>query len=315
MKNISKINCLKNLKNPKRLEWCIKGGQATAIWSKEHHEEKKKQIESIVKWSKENPENYKLVRFKAAKNAGLSTKKHRDEDLEFDKTYKENISKGIKKYIENNKEEVAIRCKFNEIKSQKILSKNGNRFNIGQWCVNNPEKAVNAIPNFKNKNNILYYFDKNINDYVPWSDFKKKFKSSNENIIFIDKIKNLYQNSFIQLTYRTQESENWTGAKSAFEQDLIDKNISWFAYIKFYIDKNGVKKPLVVGKTGSLLVNNNGTDLSFSIDIIDGPARRFLYENLLEWNKTQILIIPVETEQEAFDLEKEIQIKYNLFGS
>lgn len=56
-------------------------------------------------------------------------------------------------------------------------------------------------------------------------------------------------------TFRSQDSQDWTGARQAFEQNLIDLNIEWFTYIKFYIDENNKIRPLVAGKSGSLNVN------------------------------------------------------------
>ena len=94
---------------------------------------------------------------------------------------------------------------------------------------------------FQEYNNVLYYLDAAIKDYVPWSDFKKKFVAHN---VDIDSFK------FVP-TFREQDSDDWSGAKAAFEQNLVDMKVSWFVYI----DKDGDVKPLVVGKSGSLLVN------------------------------------------------------------
>ena len=162
--------------------------------------------------------------------------------------------------------------------------------------------------NFYEKDEELWYYDSQLEDYVRWEDFKLKFKINNINF-------KLPKNFKIFTTFRTQDSEDWSGAKAAFEQNLVDNKIEWFVYIKFYIDLNEEIKPLVIGKSGSLLVNSSGSDLSFSINIEDGPARRFLNENNFEWCKTQIAIYKCDSEREALDLEKEMQLKYNLFGS
>ena len=125
---------------------------------------------------------------------------------------------------------------------------------------------------------------------------------------------------FIQQTFRTQDSKDWSGgAKQIFEQSLFEKEITWFAYIKFYIktnDKNYIK-PLVVGKSGSKEVNSQGSDVNFSENVEDGPARRLLYDSngLYSWDKTKILIISCNSEEEALKIEKEIKEKYNLFYS
>lgn len=105
--------------------------------------------------------------------------------------------------------------------------------------------------------------------------------------------------------------------KSLFKQRLIDRNIGWFAYVKFYLDKIiDESKPLVVGKTGSMLKNINGTDVSFSTEINDGPARKFLEETNQQWDKTQILVIPYDSgDEEDLKIEKSLQNKFSLFVS
>lgn len=168
--------------------------------------------------------------------------------------------------------------------------------------------------NFELRNGTLYYFDLNSNDYILWDSYKLKFNKLN-NINFLNEIKTLYPNSFMQSTFRTQDSGSWNGSRQAFERNLMENNIYWFTYIKFYIDENGSIKPLVVGKSGSLNVNINGSDVSFSTNVNDGPARRFLFENQYRWCKTQILIIPCSNELEALEIEKHLQYKYSLFGS
>ena len=159
---------------------------------------------------------------------------------------------------------------------------------------------------FEERNNVLYYYDKSedTQDYILWESFKSKFSTYNIDFELPEGFK-------MYTTFRTQESKDWTGAREAFEQSLIEAEIAWFTYIKFDINN----KPLVVGKSGSLLVNDSGSDVSFSTDINDGPARRFLKENNLDWCKTQIAICPCKTEQEAFSLESKIMKNYSLFGS
>lgn len=73
--------------------------------------------------------------------------------------------------------------------------------------------------------------------------------------------------------------------------------------------------PLVVGKSGSLLVNVSGSDVNFSMDVKDGPARRFLAENALCWNKTEIAVHPCNDEGEAYQLECNIAKSILLFNS
>jgi hypothetical protein len=54
--------------------------------------------------------------------------------------------------------------------------------------------------------------------------------------------------------------------------------------------------------------------LASAMKKINGPARLYLYESNLEWNKTKILVIPCDDEVEAYNLERQIQIKHNLFN-
>lgn len=182
--------------------------------------------------------------------------------------------------------------------------------------------AFNFQQSFKTENNILYYLDKSLKDYIPWEDFKQKFikKRLTKDInTFIEKLKGIkdFKDSDIQIfpTFRTQDSQDWSGSRCAFEKYLVEQNIKWFTYIKFYIDKNQCIRPLVVGKTGTLLVNRSGTDISFSEDINDGPARQFLAEECLSWDKTQILIIKAKSEKQALFFENRIANIFNLFES
>jgi len=71
----------------------------------------------------------------------------------------------------------------------------------------------------------------------------------------------------------------------------------------------------VIGKTGSLLVNTNGTDVNFSEIETDGLSRKILKSLNTTWLKTHILVIPVNSEKEAYILENYLQDKYNLLGS
>ena len=48
--------------------------------------------------------------------------------------------------------------------------------------------------------------------------------------------------------------------------------------------------PLVVGKSGSPLVNACGTDISFSYDTDHGPARKLINDLNLKWKDDCILV-------------------------
>lgn len=223
-------------------------------------------------------------------------------------TVKDNV-----KYYKD--EPVEIVCK--EILNGKRDINNYPGFNIrfGEVYYNTTNILTGNILLLRNilteKDNVLYYYDQNIQDYIPWEDYKVKFINQNSKI----NILNLPEGFKLYTTFRLQDSEDWYGSKQAFEQNLVDDKIYWFVYIKFYINKNKEIKPLVVGKSGSLLVNSNGSDVSFSTDINHGPARRFLLEESLDWCKTQAAILPCETEQEALEKEKIFQKEMSLFGS
>lgn len=224
---------------------------------------------------------------------------------------------GIKYYKNEKVEDIIDKLNSGEYNVEDFPGWN-KRF--GEWHYKT-ENILTGDMNILNRYSFIekdeiYYFDRYTNDYIPWNEYKEKFKikieASNN---FIDDIKSIYPNAFIQTTFRTQESCNWVGARQAFEFNLIEKNINWFSYIKFYIDDCGNIKPLVIGKTGSLNVNINGTDVSFSEYVNDGPARKFLNDENLQWCKTQILIIPCEDKNKAYNVEKFIFNKFNLFQS
>ena len=147
-----------------------------------------------------------------------------------------------------------------------------------------------------------------------WSCFKEKFICNYDNL-FITHIKKIYPLAFVQSTFRIQKSIDWIDASLAFEKNLLEKEIKWFSYIKFYINNNNKILPLVSGKTGSLLVNSSGSDVNFSEDISHGPARKLLKENNLEWDKTQILIISANSENGAYIIKKYLKNNYNLLSS
>lgn len=204
--------------------------------------------------------------------------------------------------------------------------------NYYQKLLNNGFSRPNS---FKTENNILYYYDKSNKQYVHWEDYKDKFnrkRLTKDLESFINSLKSLdiFQpkqmgpketyniDDIIKIypTFRTQESNTWEGSRGAFEQYLIDNKVNWFTYIKFYIDpKTNNIRPLVVGKSGSLNVNNSGSDISFSTDINDGPSRKFLYDINSSWDKTRILIIKAKSERQALYYEYKISNIYNLFES
>lgn len=184
---------------------------------------------------------------------------------------------------------------------------------FGEWYYNQENILTGEITKlngslFEIKDRVEYYYDKSVNDYIPWEKYKQKF--SLQNVDF-----ELPENFEWYTTFRKQNSLDWSNARLAFERNLVENNINWFVYIKFYYNEYNQIKPLVIGKSGSLNVNAVGSDVSFSTDINDGTARKFLCEKGLDWCKTQIAIYKVNSEAEALRIEKEIVNKYNLFQS
>ena len=86
------------------------------------------------------------------------------------------------------------------------------------------------------------------------------------------------------------------------EQQLIDLDIRYFTYIKYAKSNDDTNRnkledrdidgaiPLVVGKSGSPLVNTCGTDISFSYDTGHGPARKLINDLNLKWKDDCILV-------------------------
>ena len=138
-------------------------------------------------------------------------------------------------------------------------------------------------------------------EYVCWKCYIQDFDKSN----FIPKF-----NGIIVPTFLKQNDTNSIPGNK-FETYLSDLGIGWFVYIKYH--ENG--KPLVVGKSGSLLVNSNGSDLSFDRKEDGGPARQLLIDTSSNWNRTMVEILKVNSELEALDLEYSLQLKFKIFGS
>lgn len=175
-------------------------------------------------------------------------------------------------------------------------------------CKCHPESSSGFKSYFKEENKCNIHPNENLSyKDICWSCYKEQFKSEKVNIF-----KN-YNFSLIP-TFRSSK-DSWNGDLQAFQQYLVDSNIGWNVYIKFYINNKNETLPLVCGKSGSFLVNSSGHDLSFSTDVSHGPARKFLYENNFQWNYNIIAILSVDSELEALKIENEIIEKYKLFGS
>lgn len=115
-------------------------------------------------------------------------------------------------------------------------------------------------------------------------------------------------------TLRTSK-DSWNGDKTAFDMMLNKMGYKWIVYIKFYVDKSGSIKPLVVGKSGSTKVNGSGCDLSFSVAVEDGNARKFLQQNGYSWYYDYILAKKFQKESDAYAFESKIMNSYNMHGS
>ena len=158
----------------------------------------------------------------------------------------------------------------------------------------------------KQRNNMVKVVDKN------------DFTVSKEDII--DYLENsIYKNRYkVYDTFLGQEDTRWKrGQKYKFQQSLVASELNYFAYIKFYLDKDK-KIALVAGKSGSKRVNTtSGCDLSFSTKPEHGEARKWLLKKGKCWCQTEIIIIWTKTasEKEAFDIERNLQKKFDLFGS
>ena len=171
------------------------------------------------------------------------------------------------------------------------------------------DEIIYSDDDFEIRDNVEYARHPTTRNYILWEDLKEKFLNRDPSK-FLKTIKGAFPEATIIPTLFPQDSDRWD-KHSLFEQSLVNSGIGWLSYVKF--DETG--RPLVACKSGSLLVNIYGTDVLFIRSVINGPGRRFLLENNLDWDKTKILVIPCKDEDEAFKVESELQINYCLFGS
>lgn len=138
---------------------------------------------------------------------------------------------------------------------------------------------------------------------------------------------NSMSDKYVYKVYDTcleQGKHRWgRGKKSRFQKSLVDGELKYFAYIKFYLD-DGEKYAIVAGKSGSLNVNkSSGCDLSFSLNNKHGKARRWLNTNHKEWCQTEIIVVTrkeevednKENEKIAFEIESDLKKCFDLLGS
>ena len=190
---------------------------------------------------------------------------------------------------------------------------------LGRWCYNGRDvltdgKILTFGASFAEHDNVRLYLDPVSNKYVPWDQYSKDFLNADVPA-GLDALQKVVPGSVILPTFRDQTSKSWAGARQAWEELLTSSGIGWFAYIKLYIGKDGLARPLVGGKSGSALVNSAGSDLNFSEDAEDGPARQFLVDSNLEWLKTHVLVVPCDEEQLAYAMESDLILHFHLFGS
>ena len=151
---------------------------------------------------------------------------------------------------------------------------------------------------------------------------KETFQISMEDIIGELENSEYKERYKIYDTYLGQDADRWRrGYKSKFQQSLVDDNLMFFAYIKFYVD-GGKKYALVAGKSGSYTVNNtSGCDLGFYLYPQKGPAKKWLKDNEKQWCQTEFLVIATNAGEkeksckEAEEIEKYLVCTFGLFES
>lgn len=142
---------------------------------------------------------------------------------------------------------------------------------------------------------------------IDWLDYSRKIKPSKRLLL------RFYGFEIIPTFRNSQEA--WAGDRVVFEEFLAHARIKWFVYIKFYENKQGKIRPMVVGKSGSRLVNSGGSDLSFSTAMEHGPARKFINLNGFIWHYDCIAIKTCRTSRAAYKLERKIAERFDLFES
>lgn len=175
-------------------------------------------------------------------------------------------------------------------------------------------------------NNVcdIHHHEKLTYKNMCWSCYKEEFEDMLLNEGYLNNKKGkiplhwrirLYLNGFELIpTYRTSKN-SWNGDKPAFEQSLVDLNVKYFIYLKFYINNKGKIKPILVGKSASSVINYTGSDLNFSTDITHGPSRQFIKLNKFSWYYDFIAIKKASSNEKAYKLESKYQDKWDLYGS
>jgi hypothetical protein len=198
---------------------------------------------------------------------------------------------------------------------------------LGSWTYNRMDILTNDKillnnSNFVENKNVMFVMDHRCNDYIEWDKFKIDYE---DNATLIEQsdifrsIKEFYQNATVMPTYITNIDKGNPNARymeglGIFQHRLVELGIGYCAYAKFGTDGNNLI-PLVSGKSGSLLVNNYGHDLSFSTERNDGPARCYIMDHNLKWYQKAIIVIPAKDERDALDIESDLHNFGFPFGS
>ena len=216
--------------------------------------------------------------------------------------------------LKNNEIRQCVWCKKFYVPQQQ---KDYNKY----FCSNRCNKKFNLEKNQKFKHNNICDIHKSQKlsfKNMCWDcykiDFYKNLKNIKKQISFLVKLKMWIHGFELYPTFRTSK-ESWNGDKIAFEQNLIDNNIKWFIYIKFYEQNKNNFKPLVIGKSGSLKANPSGSDLNFSTNVKDGLARQLLFKENKTWSYDFIYIKKCFTEKDAYKKESKFMKKFDLYGS
>ena len=147
---------------------------------------------------------------------------------------------------------------------------------------------------------------------------KRYTKKEIINKLYKSKYSGRYQ---IYDTYLEQNEARWKYRyRLKYEEKLKDDGLRHFAFIKFCLNEKGEKFGLVSGKSASKNVIGK-SDLNFSTNPNHGPARRWLIKEKNEWCQTEVVIIGAnaqgnkENRKEAFRIELDLKVMFNLFGS
>ena len=199
----------------------------------------------------------------------------------------------------------------------KSIRKKNNWF----WC----KEMISSFsfkPNFIIRNGVEFTLNHSTGQYEEKDSFFKKFYDKmNQNLKELNN--ELYQ-KFFDLGFKfypviKSGEESWN--KSQTDKMLRGDNIGWMIYIKLF---HGI--PFIIGKTGTSLVHSSMIDFDFLVynendetdPAYEGQGRKFIKEffpNEKYFDFDKILIKPVESEDEALQIEHELAIKYQLFES